>query len=222
MRGSRRISRARAPSRPAPQDPAWVAKFSTAAAGPEQYWINYGASPDQMVVGWLTAAVSPSTVQYGTASGAYTQTATGTVDFYKYSSSYTSGQIHHATLTGLKPATVYYYRVAGGADEFNFTSSPGVGAFYPYKIGFFADIGEGANADSTVAHMIAGSASIDSYVLNGDISYASGCESRGCATWDAFQRMMAPLAAYKPIAINIGNHVRAQADPAPRARTRGT
>jgi len=40
-----------------------------------------------MVVGWLTAAVSPSTVQYGTASGAYTQTATGTVDFYKYSSS---------------------------------------------------------------------------------------------------------------------------------------
>jgi len=38
-----------------------------------------------MVVGWLTSSVSPSTVQYGTAPGAYTQTATGTVDFYKYS-----------------------------------------------------------------------------------------------------------------------------------------
>ena len=157
-----------------------------------------------MVVGWVTANVAPSTVQYGTASNSYSQTATGTVDFYKYSALYTSGQIHHATLTGLKPSTVYYYKVAGAAAEYNFTSSPGVGAFYPYKIGFFADIGESLNADDTVLHMLAGSRSIDSYVLNGDISYASGCESRGCATWDAFQRMMSPLAATKPIAINIG------------------
>ncbi len=160
-----------------------------------------------MVVGWLTANVAPSTVQYGTSSNSYSQTATGTVDFYKYSSKYTSGQIHHATLTGLKPSTVYYYKVAGATTEYNFTSSPGVGAFYPYKIGFFADIGENGDADSTVQHMIAGSSTIDSYVLNGDISYASGCESGGCAVWDAFQRMMSPLAAMKPIAINIGKCV---------------
>ena len=107
-------------------------------------------------------------MQYGTASGAYTATANGTVDFYKYSAAYTSGQLHHTTLTGLKPATTYYYKVSGGAAEYSFTSSPGVGAFYPYKIGFFADIGENADADQTVQHMVAGSASIDSYVLNGD------------------------------------------------------
>ncbi len=88
-----------------------------------------------MVVGWLTATTLPSTVQYGTSSGSYSQSATGTVDSYKYSSKYTSGQIHHATLTGLKPSTIYYYKVAGATAEYNFTSSPGVGAFYPYKIG---------------------------------------------------------------------------------------
>lgn len=167
-----------------------------------QFWINLGATPDVMVVGWLTANMgAASTVQYGTAPGQYTSTATGKSAFYKYSAKYTSGLIHHVPLTGLKPSTTYYYLAAGASQEFNFTSSPGVGAFYPYTFGVFADIGESINADSTVIHMIEGSDKIDSYFLNGDISYASGCEHNGCGTWDAFQRMMQPLAAYKPIAI---------------------
>jgi len=161
-----------------------------------------------MVVNWVTSAVGPTTVQFGTASGAYTATANGTVDFYKYSAFYTSGQLHHATLTGLKPATTYFYKVAGATQEYSFTSSPGVGPLFPFTIGFFADIGENADADRTVQHLIAGAGSIDSYILNGDISYASGCEALGCPTWDAFQRMMSPLAAVKPIAVNLGNHVR--------------
>lgn len=188
-------------------EPAWVAKFSTAAAGPEQFWLNYGSSPDQMVVGWVTSDMTAaSTVQYGTSKGSYTKTATGNATFYKYSARYTSGLIHHVTLSGLAPKTVYYYLVAGSTTEYSFTSSPGVGQFYPYTLGTFADIGENGDADSTVAHMLAGAPSIDSYLLNGDISYASGCESTGCTTWDAFQRMMSPLAAIKPISINIGNH----------------
>ena len=160
-----------------------------------------------MVIGWVTSNMqAPSTVQYGTSSGSYDKTATGNSSFYKYSARYTSGLIHHTTLSGLAPATTYYYKVAGAAQEYSFTSSPGVGEIYPYTFGFFADIGENIDADLTVQHLIAGSKSIDSYVLNGDISYASGCESGGCATWDAFQRMMSPLAAVKPIAIAIGNH----------------
>ena len=188
-------------------DPAWVAKFSTAAAGPEQFWLSYGATPDSMLLGWLTADMTaPTTVQYGTSSGSYTKTASGNASFYKYSSSYTSGLIHHVPLTGLAPATVYYYLVAGATQEHSFTSSPGVGQIFPYTMGIFADIGENSDADSTVAHMIAGAGSIDSYLLNGDISYATGCEARGCITWDAFQRMMSPLACCKPIGIAIGNH----------------
>jgi len=188
-------------------EPAWVAKFSTAAAGPEQFWINYGSTPDQMVVGWVTSDMeAPSTVQFGTSSGSYTHTAAGNATFYKYSAKYTSGLIHHVTLTGLAPKTVYFYLVAGSTTEYSFTSSPGVGQIYPYTFATFADIGENGDADSTVTHMVAGASTIDSYILNGDISYASGCESTGCTTWDAFQRMMSPLAAIKPIAINIGNH----------------
>ncbi len=185
-------------------DPAWVAKFSTAAAGPEQFWLNLGATPDVMVVGWLTASTSaPSTVQFGTASGVYTQTANGTAAQYKYGI-YTSGLIHHVPLTGLTPSTVYFYKVAGAAAEYSFTSGAAVSASsFPYKIGCFADIGESLNADDTVVHMVAGAAEIDSYILTGDISYASGCEKSGCGTWDAFQRMMQPLSAIKPIAIEI-------------------
>jgi hypothetical protein len=126
-----------------------------------------------MVVGWLTSDMNaPSTVQFGTSSGSYSKTASGNATFYKYSSKYTSGLIHHVALTGLAPATKYYYKAAGAASEYSFTSSPGVGAIYPYKMGIFADIGENLNADDTVKHMLAGAGSIDSYLLNGDISCA--------------------------------------------------
>jgi hypothetical protein len=81
--------------------PAWVKQFSTptaaaAAGGPEQLWINYGATYDAMTFGWLTSNMTAgSTVQYGTASGKYTNSASGNATFYKYSASYTSGLIHH-------------------------------------------------------------------------------------------------------------------------------
>ena len=76
--------------------------------------INLGATPDVMVVGFLTANMSaPSVVQYGTKSGIYDHVATGTSAYYTYSSKYTSGLIHHVPLTGLAPSTVYYYRAAG-------------------------------------------------------------------------------------------------------------
>lgn len=189
-------------------DPAWVQKFSVAAAGPEQFWLNLGATPDTMVVGWVTADMNaPSSVQFGTQSGVYTQTANGTADFYKYSARYTSGLIHHVPLTGLAPSTVYYYKAAGAATEFSFTSGAAVSSSsFPYTFGCFADIGESLNADDTVLHLIQGSANIDSYILSGDISYASGCEQNGCTTWDAYQRMMQPLSSVKPIAIELGNH----------------
>jgi hypothetical protein len=89
-----------------------VAKFSKAAAGPEQFWIvrrhpppprrlsarsptltvfapltqNYGASADEMVVGWLTSDMNAaSTVQFGTSPGSYDKTATGNATFYSSS-----------------------------------------------------------------------------------------------------------------------------------------
>ena len=65
-----------------------------------------------MVIGWLTTdTAAPSTVQYGTVPGSYTNTATGTSASYTYSAKYTSGLIHHVELTGLEPGITYYYHV---------------------------------------------------------------------------------------------------------------
>ena len=98
------------------------------------------SQPAPQVVGWLTSdASAASTVEYGTSSGSYTLTASGTADQYVYSSKYTSGLIHHVPLTGLKPATRYFYR-AGSATawsaEASFVSSPGVGADIPHTFGY--------------------------------------------------------------------------------------
>ena len=237
---------------------SWVDAFSAGAGGaPEQFWLNYGATPDVMVVGWLTADMGAATaVRYGTSSGNYPTTVTGNSTFYKYSAKYTSGLIHHAWLTGLAPATTYYYQAgstAAWSQEFSFTSSPGVGpSLYPYTFALLADIGENGDANNTISHILASADEIDSVIISGDIAcvfpcergapgrrlavggcrrplsrcaraltlrlspaaicasrfrrYASGCESSGCATWDAFQRMAAPLGAIKPWAVNIGNH----------------
>ena len=153
-------------------EPAWVARFSKAAAGPEQRWINYGATADEMVIGWLTAeTTASSTVEYGRTSGSYDNTVTGSSTSYDYGT-YTSPLIHHVTLTGLTPNTRYFYRVGdsdtGFSDEANFTSNR-VGPFYPFIVGSFADIGESANAEATVEHL-RDNDDINAFLLNGDLS----------------------------------------------------
>jgi hypothetical protein len=177
---------------------------------PVQFSINYGSSPDSMVIGWLTADMTAaSTVFYGTSPSSLTQTATGTSDFYKYSAKYTSGLIHHTTLTGLNPATTYYYQVgqAGALSQvYSFKSNPGVGPIFPYTTAYIADVGENNNANQTITNLLARMNNFDSVVINGDIAYASGCESTGCVVWDAFQRMVQPVTASKSFSVNLGNH----------------
>ncbi len=163
-----------------------------------------------MVAGWLTSDMTAATVvQWGTASGGpYTYSATGNSSYYVYSPRYTSGLIHHATMTGLKPATTYYYRVGDGStwsSEASFRSDRGANA-YPYTIGFIADVGEGSSPSETISHLSTRLPNLDALSINGDISYASGCEASGCTNWDAFQRMMQPVTSVLPTSVNIGNH----------------
>jgi hypothetical protein len=194
---------------------SWVTEFSaqhevTAAAGaPEQFWINYGFTPDVMVIGYITSDMTAaSTVKYGTSSGSYPNVVSGNSTSYTYGK-YKSGLIHHVYLTGLTANTKYYYQAGSDASwsqEFTFTSNPGIGANIPYKFAIVADIGENRDANNTITHVLADVDTIDSVIIAGDISYASGCESNGCTTWDAFQTMAAPLGAIKPWHVNIGNH----------------
>ena len=166
-------------------------------------------------------------VSYGTTSGGpYPFTATGSSDSYTYNAKYTSGLIHHVTLTGLRLNTPYFYVLgAPGAQstEAYFNSSRGVGAVYPYTLAAIGDLGESKNAQNTVTHLQNGFDHIDAINFNGDISYASGCEGKsGCTTWDALQRMMEPVTQTIPTSIEIGNRAcaRARSRRAGRSRRR--
>ena len=82
--------------------PAWVAQFSAAAAGPEQFHVSYGATPDAAAVRWATAnASATATVRWGTSASALTHVARGKTDRYVYSAKYTSPWLHTTNLTGL-------------------------------------------------------------------------------------------------------------------------
>ena len=192
-------------------EPAWVKHFSTAAAGPEQLWINYGATPDVMAVRWLTADKSaPSVLLWGLSSSSLTSSASGSSETYTYGQ-YTSPLIHNVNITGLPLNTTIFYQVGDAATGvsaiYSFTSHPGVGSgpsFYPYVTAFVADVGEAASANDTISHVLAAKDLIDSVVINGDISYASGCEENNCTTWDAFGRMTHPLSSIMPWMVTIG------------------
>lgn len=129
-----------------------------------------------MTIQWLTADMTAGTVvQYGTSSGSYPSSSSGNATFYKYSAKYTSGLIHRVHLTGLALNTTYFYRVGDSSAwsaEYSFKSNPGLGAFYPYTIGFVADIGESSDAMSTVAHVVSGLSEVNEMIIVGALVLA--------------------------------------------------
>lgn len=190
--------------------PSWVEHFSTAAEGPEQFHVNYGPSPDSAAVRWTTGDNATAAVRWGLSVSVLNHTALGRTDRYVYSSQYTSPWIHTTNLTGLPLATRIYYQVgdaaSGVSPVMSFMSNPGVGAIYPYRTAFVADIGEAESANTTVTRVLEAThlGLVDSVVINGDISYATGCESKGCTTWDAYCRMASPLASSVPWQVTLG------------------
>ena len=118
--------------------PAWVARFSAPSTGPEQFHVNYGATPDAAAVRWATAnASATATVRWGTSAGALTGSAVGKTDRYVYGPKYTSPWLHTVNLTGLPLGTRIFYQVgdraSGLSDVMSFMSSPGVGQITPTR-----------------------------------------------------------------------------------------
>ena len=162
-------------------EPAWVKHFSQAAAGPEQFHVNFGSTPDAVAVRWATtSSTATATVHWGMSAGALPNSASGATDRYVYSALYTSPWLHTVNLTGLPLATRIFYQVGDAATGLSpvmsFMSNPGVGPIYPFKTAFIADIGEAESANTTITRLLEATALglVDSVVLNGDISYASG------------------------------------------------
>lgn len=155
--------------------------------GAEQLWLAYGATPDAVGISWLTNATgAQSLVRYGTVNGSLTLQATGAASTYSCGA-YSSGSIHRVNLTGLAPATTYFYQVGddstGASTVRSFKSAPVLGSF-PYTFGVIGDLGQTNFSADTVAH-VAASSTVDSVFIVGDVSYADSDQPR----WDSFQRL---------------------------------
>jgi predicted phosphodiesterase len=180
---------------------------------PEQVHIATTGDPTEMSITWVTWGMTPtSTVEFGTTSGVYDFSISGT----NHSYSGWSGYIHDVILTGLIPDTRYYYRVGdesmGWSDEFDFMSPPD----YHKNVTFaaIADHGQSSRAETTTANIIADPSPIDLIVHPGDLSYANGNQPE----WDIWFNQIEENVARRPYMIVAGNHETAYDIPATLAR----
>ena len=134
------------------------------------------------------------------------------------------GQLHHAIMQPITPASRVYYafstagvsgpvysftapRPAGDKTPFTFlaTSDMGIGGIAPDEHGGATDNDPPANgADLVVQAMLADPATAQDefMLLNGDLSYARGWPW----IWERFFDMMQPLATAMPVMVSMGNH----------------
>lgn len=178
---------------------------------PEQVHISL-SSRDRSVYGvtWVTLAHTSSVVQYGLTPKHLNKQNEGSMD--TYTAGGWVGTIHRARMTGLLPATTYYYRVGSTTDTsedttawsevFSFTTMD------PRKESLtFAMIGDmdfdtagKPTVDALKTLVTAGK--VDVIVHSGDVSYADGYEPH----WDDFLNEVQPIATKIPYMVTPGNH----------------
>ncbi|KAK6944019.1 Iron/zinc purple acid phosphatase-like C-terminal domain [Dillenia turbinata] len=152
---------------------------------------------DRMRISWITKDDITPIVKYGTSSGNYGSSATGTTSSYRFAF-YKSGNIHDVVIGPLIPNTIYYY-VCGpdSTKEFSFKTTP---SQLPIKFAVIGDLGQTDWTVSTLNHVSA--SNYDMLLLPGDLSYADYVQSR----WDNFGRLVEPLASSRPWMVTQGNH----------------
>jgi hypothetical protein len=133
-------------------------------------------TPTSMTIVWRTDTATDSRVRYGTVQASLTQTATNA----------TVVTNHVVTITGLSPATKYYYDAgstttvqAGGTVEHYFVTSPTVGSTASFRAWILGDSGDGGTNQTAVRDaMIAytGATRPNLMLHLGDIAYTSGSE----------------------------------------------
>ncbi|KAJ6683645.1 hypothetical protein OIU85_007344 [Salix viminalis] len=215
---------------------------------PEQISLSLSTTHDSVWVSWITGdfqigeSIKPlnpktvaSVVRYGRLRFPLIHKATGHSLVYNQLypfvglQNYTSGIIHHARLTGLKPNTLYYYQcgdpsMPAMSSTYYFKTMPASGPkSYPSRIAIVGDLGLTYNTTSTVDHMIGNSP--DLVLLVGDVCYANlyltngtGADCYSCSfsqtpihetyqpRWDYWGRYMQPVTSKIPIMVVEGNH----------------
>uniref|UniRef100_A0A453PW50 Purple acid phosphatase n=3 Tax=Triticinae TaxID=1648030 RepID=A0A453PW50_AEGTS len=174
---------------------------------PQQVHVTLGdQAGTAMTVSWVTVdEVGNSTVMYGRAMGRLDMAAEGTHTRYKYHN-YTSGFIHHCTLTSLEHGTKYYYAMGFGhtVRTFWFTTPPKPGPDVPFRLGLIGDLGQTSDSNSTLTHYEATGG--DAVLFMGDLSYADKHPLHDNNRWDTWGRFSERSVAYQPWIWVTGNH----------------
>lgn len=134
-------------------------------------------SDDEAIVRWRTDVACESVVQFGPSPAELTSLAGSG-----------AGTEHRVVVTGLDPATVYYYSVgtgdqvlAGGDAEHRFRTAPPAGAPGPHRIWALGDYGTGGTAAQGVRDgflAATGGAAPDAWITLGDNAYFSGTDAQ--------------------------------------------
>ena len=160
-------------------------------------------TPTSIVVRWRTSIATTSRVVLGTTVGASTivETVTGT------------RENHEVAITGLTPATLYYYQVgtatlllAGGDATHAFRTAPPVGSTGPVRVWAIGDAGTGTPNQMQVRdayYTSAGLTTTDVWLMLGDNAYDSGLDIE---YQERLFDMYADLLRTTPFWATRGNH----------------
>lgn len=172
---------------------------------PEQIHLSL-SSNDHSVMGvsWTTLEGVDSVVRFGLSADSLDSSESGTT--LTYTEAGWIGVIHRAVMTGLKPATTYYYKVGSPTDGrwseiFSFsTFTPGK----ELNFAVVADMAYDSLSDNTVKQLtrLVDEGRLDAVLHNGDISYADGYMPH----FDDFLNKVQPIAARVPYMTTPGNH----------------
>jgi fibronectin type 3 domain-containing protein len=184
------------------------APFALLTRGP---YLQMG-TPSSVRVRWRTDLATNSQVRYGSSPTALTSVV-------NLPASVTD---HEVILTGLTPATRYYYSVgsssqviAGGDSTYYFVTSPLVGAATPTRIWILGDSGTANNDARAVRDAYlgyAGSTHTNLWLMLGDNAYTYGTdEDYQYAVFDMYPTMLRKSVLWP----TIGNHDTAEVPSAP-------
>lgn len=190
-----------------------VLAASRAEAAPSQIRVSFlGSAATTMGVSWTTTSgPAGATVEYGTRPGVYTARASAkTTHVAGY------GAVSEATLSGLRPATRYVYRVGGGpggwSEEHSFRTGPaehplcGEARFIAIgdsrAEGWQGDKGASDTWVALIARAMRATPPPDFFIHTGDIVH----DGRRAGQWRGQLTVTAPYSARVPFMYAIGNH----------------
>ncbi|GER26562.1 purple acid phosphatase [Striga asiatica] len=176
---------------------------------PQQVHITQGDHEGRgIIISWITPNESGSrSVLYWAENSQIKKIARGIVVKYKFYN-YTSGYIHHCTITNLEFDTKYCYEI--GTEnikrQFWFATPPQPGPDIPYTFGLIGDLGQTHDSNRTLTHYEMNPVKGQAILFVGDLSYADSYPLHDNTRWDSWGRFIERNAAYQPWIWTAGNH----------------